>query len=147
MELADEAATMAAGAMLANVMRVGDIITLSGTLGSGKTTLARGLIEGLGYRGEVPSPSFPIIIPYDAPDVRMQLWHVDLYRIELAEEIEELALDEALYEGALLVEWPERLQGDGWASALVLCIEIAENGARNLTAHVPPAWEDRWPFQ
>lgn len=144
MILADEAATAAAGAALAAAVRPGDVITLAGPLGAGKTTLARGLLAALGHQGEVPSPSFAIVQPYD--DVTPPLWHVDLYRLEDAAELTELGLDEA-EAGVLLVEWPERAGDAAWPNALQLTLSVDEDGARRLTAKVPPAWEERWPFR
>src|SRR5687767_7678536 len=117
--LEDPPATEAFGAALAAMLRPGDVVALSGPLGAGKTTLARGILRGLGHGGEVPSPTFNIVVTYEPPDVRLPAWHVDLYRIELAGELEELGLDEALAEGALIVEWPERFP-DLWPEALVL---------------------------
>src|SRR5436305_12845348 len=105
MKLSNEEETAAAGAALARMARAGDVIMLSGPLGVGKTALARGFIAGLGHVGEVPSPSFAIVQPYE--DVDPLVWHVDLYRIEDAAEIEELGLDAAV-DAVLLVEWPER---------------------------------------
>ena len=141
MILADEQATADAGASLARAARPGDVITLSGPLGVGKTALARGLLHALGHAGEVPSPSFAIVQPYE--DLEPPVWHVDLYRIEDRSEIAELGLDAAA-EGILLVEWPEQ-GGDPWPDALALSLEFAEEGARRLTAKVPRAWEGRWP--
>jgi tRNA threonylcarbamoyladenosine biosynthesis protein TsaE len=82
-------------------------------------------------------------VTYD--DARVPLWHVDLYRIEDSSELEELALDEARQDTALVVEWPERLGAALWGDALRLHLVVADAGARTLTAHVPPAWEGRWP--
>jgi len=142
MILADEEATSAAGAALAAVARAGDVIAISGPLGVGKTTFARGFLHALGHEGEVPSPSFAIVQPYE--DIRPRVWHVDLYRIEETSEIDELGLDEAS-DAVLLVEWPDRARGGVWPDALRLTIDFAEAGARRLTAEVPPAWEGRWP--
>ena len=137
--------TEALGARLGAVLRRGDAIALFGELGAGKTTLARGILRGLGFAGDVASPTFPIVVSYEPPDVRLPLAHVDLYRIEDPAEVAELALDEARADGALAIEWPERL-GDGlWADALKLRLAAAEGGARALTAEVPAAWGDRWP--
>ncbi len=135
--------TEAFGRSLAALLRPGDIIALEGDLGAGKTTLARGILYGLGYSGEVASPTFPIVIPYE--ELPVPAWHVDLYRIEHPSEIEELALDEALLHAALLIEWPERLGGTLWPEALRLGLERRGEGARALTALVPPAWGGRWP--
>ncbi len=120
-------------------------MALFGDLGAGKTTFSRGLIHGLGFEGDVASPTFPIVQVYDEPDVRLPLWHVDLYRIEHESELEELALDEALGHAALIIEWPERLGSSLWPEALRLHLSVAGEGLRSLTATVPPAWEGRWP--
>jgi tRNA threonylcarbamoyladenosine biosynthesis protein TsaE len=144
MLLADAAATEAVGRALARLVAPGDAIALSGPLGSGKTTLARGLLAGLGLAGEAPSPSFAIVQPYGPPEVRLPVWHVDLYRIEDRAEAAELGLDDARDEIVLIVEWPERLGRDSWPDALWL--ELAPEGAgRRLTAQVPAGWEGRWP--
>ena len=144
MILEDEAATKRIGAALAKMVKPGDVIALSGPLGVGKTALARGLIEALGHSGEVPSPSFAIVQPYEEFDP--PVFHVDLYRIEDVSEIDELGLDAAA--GAVLVvEWPERAGGDMWPDALGLSLEFGRNGDRILTALVPPSWEERWPPQ
>jgi tRNA threonylcarbamoyladenosine biosynthesis protein TsaE len=144
MRLHGEAATIAFGELLAANARRSDVITLSGPLGVGKTALARGFIAGLGHDGEVPSPSFAIVQPYE--ELEPSVWHVDLYRIEDASEIEELGLDSAS-DAVLLVEWPERAGAGHWPDALALSLEFAPDGDRILTAKVPPSWEGRWPLQ
>jgi tRNA threonylcarbamoyladenosine biosynthesis protein TsaE len=143
--LASAEETEALGTRLAAALRPGDVVALFGTLGAGKTTLTRGLLRGLGFEGDVASPTFPIVLAYDPPDTRLPLWHVDLYRIEDASEIEELALDDALEDGALVIEWPERLGAALWPGALRLHLASTDRG-RALTAEVPPAWESRWPL-
>ena len=140
--LADAAASEAFGARLATVVRPGDVVTLSGPLGAGKTSIARGLLAALGLEGEAPSPSFAIVQPYDPPEVRLPVLHVDLYRLDDPTEIAELGLDEARQDSVLLIEWPER--GGDWADALALTLAIEPDGARRLTARVPAAWEARW---
>ena len=141
--LADAAATEAFGARIAPLLRRHDVIALHGDLGAGKTTLVRGILRGLGFEGEVTSPTFPIVQPYD--ELGFPVWHVDLYRIEDPGELEELALDEGRDEAALLIEWPERLGEALWADALRLSLGRAPDGGRALTAEVPPAWGGRWP--
>ena len=123
----------------------GDVIALHGPLGAGKTLLARGILSGLGYAGDVPSPSFPIVIPYDPPTVRLSLTHVDLYRIDDPDALPELGLDDARSEGALVIEWAERLGDRAWSDMLELSLDVRPDGARGLTAQVPPAWGSRWP--
>jgi tRNA threonylcarbamoyladenosine biosynthesis protein TsaE len=138
--LEDEAATARLGARLASRVRAGDVITLSGPLGVGKTALARGFLAALGHEDEVPSPSFSIVQPYE--DLDPPVWHVDLYRIEDPSELEELGLDAAAH-AVLLVEWPER--AGAWSDALALSLDFGQDGDRILTAKVPPSWEGRWP--
>lgn len=142
MILDDEGATAALGAALAAAVRPGDVIVLSGPLGVGKTALARGLLQALGHVGEVPSPTFAIVQPYEALPV--PVWHADLYRIEHPDELAEIGLDCA-DDGLLLVEWPERAGAGAWPQALRLTLDFADDGARRLTADAPPAWEGRWP--
>ncbi len=144
MILASPADSHALGLRLAEIIQPGDVIALSGPLGAGKTSIARGLLAGLGLRGEAPSPSFAIVQPYDAPEVRLPVLHIDLYRIEDPGEIGELGLDEARAESLLLVEWPERLGAAAWPDALWLDIAVQADGTRGLTARVPDAWRERW---
>jgi tRNA threonylcarbamoyladenosine biosynthesis protein TsaE len=144
MRLEGPGATETFGRRLASGLRAGDVVALFGDLGAGKTTLARGILSGLGHRGDVASPTFPIVIPYDA--LSLPAWHVDLYRIEDPAEIEELALDEGLQDGVLIVEWPERMGRALWPDSLRLTLRRDGEGARALTAQVPPAWEARWPL-
>ena len=143
MQLPTAQETEELGRSLAENLRKGDVIALFGNLGAGKTTLTRGLLQGLGFAGDVASPTFPIVQVYEELD--LPLWHVDLYRIEDPEEIEELGLDEARAEAALVIEWPERLGPALWQDALQLHLTVADDGMRSLTARVPPAWGERWP--
>lgn len=141
--LDDAAVTEALGAAIAPLLLPGDVVALYGMLGAGKTTLARGMLRGLGYQGDVASPTFPIVLTYDPPETRLPIAHVDLYRIEDAKELDELGLDDVLDGGVLLIEWPERLPSL-WPHTLRLMLS-AESAGRALTAEVPPAWGARWP--
>lgn len=89
---------------------MGEAVCLSGNLGAGKTTLARGAIEAwTGAPEEAPSPTYTLVQIYQGP--RGELWHVDLYRLKRAEEAWELGLEDALQQAACLIEWPDRLEG------------------------------------
>jgi tRNA threonylcarbamoyladenosine biosynthesis protein TsaE len=142
MILANEEATAAFGARLAEQLGAGDVITLSGPLGVGKTALVRGLLAALGHEGEVPSPSFAIVQPYD--ELELPVWHVDLFRLDDPSELEELGLESAS-DGVLVIEWPEKAGPAAWPEALRLTLEFADAGARRLTASMPPSWQSRWP--
>ncbi|WP_309661973.1 tRNA (adenosine(37)-N6)-threonylcarbamoyltransferase complex ATPase subunit type 1 TsaE [Sphingomonas sp.] len=144
MILGSDEDTATVGAQLAGQTRRGDVIAIFGPLGVGKTTLVRGYLIALGYRDEVPSPSFAIVQPYET--LYPPAWHVDLYRLKEGSEIAELGLD-AADDAVLLVEWPERAGANAWPQALRLSLDFAAAGARRLTAQVPPAWEGRWPPQ
>lgn len=109
LSLADDAATTALGTLLAKHLpapRAGWLILLQGELGAGKSTLARALLRGLGHSGPVPSPTYTLVEPYEFAEG--DVYHVDLYRIGSAEELEFLGWDD-LSDGLLLVEWPERV--------------------------------------
>ena len=101
------AETRALGEQLAKDMKAGDVVLLEGALGAGKSELARGVAKGLGVTETVTSPSFTILNVYESG--RVPLYHFDWYRLEDAEELYEMGLDEYLGgDGIALVEWPER---------------------------------------
>ena len=101
--LADPESTRAWGRSLADHLRPGDLLVLTGDLGAGKTTLTRGLGEGLGVRGAVTSPTFVIARLHPAGDRGLALLHVDAYRLGTASEIDDLDLD--LTGAVTVVEW------------------------------------------
>ena len=108
-KLADATATEQLGAQLAAAVTPA-VVYLVGDLGAGKTTLVRGLIHALGYRGKVRSPTYTLVEPYACD--RCPVFHLDLYRLVDAEELEWLGLRDMLEEPALLlVEWAERGNG------------------------------------
>ncbi len=125
--LPDDAATARLGEDLAMALRPGDVLALSGDLGAGKTTLARGLIRALaGDPGlDVPSPTFTLVQSYDT---RVPVHHFDLYRLSSPAELDELGLEEALSDGAALVEWPERAGGRLPASAVHVELAHEDDG-------------------
>jgi tRNA threonylcarbamoyladenosine biosynthesis protein TsaE len=133
------------GQWIADRLRPGDVVALTGELGAGKTTLARAIIAALGYQGEVPSPTFTIIETYDPPAVRLPLVHADFYRIERPGEVEEIGLDDYRNGAALLAEWPERVGGFAHEPAcLQIALETAETGRRAI-AQGGADWLGRMP--
>jgi tRNA threonylcarbamoyl adenosine modification protein YjeE len=126
---------------LALILKAGDVIALSGPLGAGKTTFARALVTRLGGEGEVPSPTFALMQRYETP--RLTLTHCDFYRLEPS-ELDELGLDDAVSEGAVIVEWPERaldwLPDDRLDIAMD---ETATPNTRRIVLTVHGDWEAR----
>lgn len=99
------AQTRALGRRLGRLLRAGDVVLLQGPLGAGKTTLAQGIGAALGVEGPVNSPTFVLLARHDGP---LPLYHADLYRLDSADDVLDLALAEQAADGVLLVEWPDR---------------------------------------
>lgn len=136
--LPDAAATAALGHRIAHELKKGDCVALEGDLGAGKTTLARAILEELGVREKVPSPTFTLVQNYETK--RLPVHHYDFYRIENEREIEELGFEEALSLGAVLVEWPERAAQMLPAATLQVRLEPVSETARRATATGPDRW-------
>lgn len=101
-------ATRAIAAQLAELLEPGDILTLSGDLGVGKTTFTQGLAEGLGVKDTVNSPTFTLIREYEG---RLPLYHMDVYRLGEQASSEDLGIEEYLYgDGVTVIEWAEFIQ-------------------------------------
>lgn len=145
LELPDLAAMARFGAAIADRLRPGDVVALTGGLGTGKTTLARAIIAAQGYAGEVPSPSFSILEVYDPPAVRLPLVHADFYRLPGPEEADELGLDEYRRGAALIAEWPEHAGGFAKEpGCLSIALEIAGDG-RMAIVEGGNDWQGRMP--
>ncbi|MEW6529442.1 MAG: tRNA (adenosine(37)-N6)-threonylcarbamoyltransferase complex ATPase subunit type 1 TsaE [Thermodesulfobacteriota bacterium] len=126
-ETASEQETIEFGAVIGRVLKPGDLVLLLGELGSGKTRLAKGIVSaatGVSPH-DVVSPTFTLINSFEG---KFPVHHADLYRIE-GDQVEGIGLDEALEDGAVVVEWAEKLQDMGYES-LSIAIEVA--GAENL---------------
>ncbi len=126
------------GRLIAAAIRTGDVIALEGDLGAGKTTLARAILRALGVVGEVPSPTFTLVQQYDTP--RLKVVHCDLYRIENPAEVDELGLEDALADGAVLVEWPERAPDRIPNDALTIRMAVVGEGDRAVQFSGPARW-------
>ena len=133
-ELADEAATVAFGARLAALMKDGCTIYLEGTLGAGKTTFCRGVLNALGHSGPVKSPTYTLVEPYVLKD--RNVYHFDLYRLGSAEELEYMGIRDYFSDDAIcLIEWPERGLGCLADSDMVVEFRVSGSGR---TATIQP---------
>jgi tRNA threonylcarbamoyladenosine biosynthesis protein TsaE len=119
-----------AGAALARELREGDVIALQGPLGAGKTRFVAGIARGLGWRGEVRSPTFTLVNEYRG---RVALFHADLYRVD-TDEVGDLGLEECLERGALVVEWGEKLPPSLVEEALEVGMEPLSEHERSIAA-------------
>ena len=127
MHLPDEAATRAQGARLARIIEPGLALYLHGELGSGKTTLARGLLRGLGHRGRVKSPTYTLVELYTVS--RLDLYHFDFYRFKDPKEWRDAGFNEYFNDASVcLVEWPEKAAGLLPAADLDIALEFAGDG-------------------
>ena len=137
--LAGLAATEALAARIAATLGRGDCVALGGDLGAGKTTLARAILRALGVREAVPSPTFTLVQAYETP--RLSVRHFDLYRLTRPEDVLELGLDDALGDGAALVEWPEN--AGGFLPGDALSVALSGDGeTRRAVLSGPARWAD-----
>jgi tRNA threonylcarbamoyladenosine biosynthesis protein TsaE len=130
-----EEETMAVARELAQTLRAGDVVLLSGNLGAGKTAFVRGLAEGLGVDpNEVSSPTFTIVHEYRGG--RLTLYHADLYRLERT-ATEDVGLEEmGVKDGVLAIEWPDRLT-HALPGALSVNLEIVDDETREIIVRSP----------
>ena len=135
--LPDLAATARLGAAIAERLVPGDAVLLKGDLGSGKTTLARAILSALGVAENVPSPTFTLVQGYETS--RLFVSHYDLYRLKRESELDELGLDEALDQGAALIEWPERAENRLPPDALTAALDADKE--RRVVLEGAPRWK------
>jgi tRNA threonylcarbamoyl adenosine modification protein YjeE len=141
--LPDPAATEALGARIAAGISAGDVVALEGDLGIGKTTLARAILRALGVAGAVPSPTFTLVQHYET--ARLPISHYDLYRVEHANELDELGLEDALTNGGVLIEWPEHAGDHLPADALRVALRASGAQAREAALSGPARWASVFP--
>ena len=133
MIIGSESAMLLFGEQFANTLVIGDWVAIDGPLGAGKTVLCKGILRGLGFEGEVASPSYAIVHLYDPPEVSIAVAHADLYRLNHVEELDELGLAEERDERLTLVEWPGS-RGSGYTQpSHYIVIEPQPDGSRILT--------------
>jgi tRNA threonylcarbamoyladenosine biosynthesis protein TsaE len=124
--------TVRFGARLGELLRPGDVLTLSGSLGSGKTTFISGLARGWGYAGQVTSPTFVLVNDYTRPDGQ-HFWHLDAYRLESASAAQTLGFDDLLdADSVVVVEWPERIAAVLPAERLALSLRWDDQTRRGV---------------
>ena len=157
-ELPDLAATQRFGGLLAAQLKAGDVIALNGALGSGKSALARAIIQAIDPTEEdVPSPTFTLVQHYALAD-GTPLWHMDLYRIADPKDAVALGLDDAFVDAVCLIEWPDRLKKFLPKTNLSIHLYACETGGefddtaddmgsgsfvRFADVTAPPHWADR----
>ena len=133
--------TRAFGERLARQLRAGDVLLLQGNLGAGKSELTRGIARGLGVTDTVTSPSFTILNVYE--DGRVPLYHFDWYRLQSAEELYEMGMDEYLGgDGVAVVEWPSQCPEAIPEDCLEVAIEPLGESERRLTLTPRGAFRD-----
>jgi len=106
-QLLNENDTLNLGSKLMEILTKGDVLAITGDLGAGKTTLARGMIQSELGNIEVPSPTYTLVQIYDMKN--FELWHCDMYRLEYPEDAHELGLFDAFEDAVCVIEWPEKL--------------------------------------
>jgi tRNA threonylcarbamoyladenosine biosynthesis protein TsaE len=136
--------TRAIGAAFASLLRVGDVIALTGELGAGKTTLVQGIAGALGYDGVVTSPTFTLVRVYRTPT--LTLVHADVYRLDRVQDAVDLGLDETAEDGVLLVEWGDAVDALLPGDRMVVELSIpSEDEVRKIAIRSEgTAWATRW---
>ena len=124
-------ATMELAEKLGEIVQPGDVITLEGDLGAGKTSFTKGLAKGLGVNRVVKSPTFTIIKEYNG---RIPLYHMDVYRME--EDTEDIGLEEYFYgEGVSVIEWPSMIPAQLPEDRMIISLLHMGETSRKITIH------------
>lgn len=139
--LSSEEDTTKLAEKFSTILKIGDVLLLSGPIGAGKSFFSRALIrKRTDYHGDIPSPTFTLVQTY--PHAAGDIWHCDLYRLTDPDEAIELGLDDAFDEAICLIEWPDRLGSLAPNDAINLTFSSDEHG-HQLDIQAPEGWEDR----
>lgn len=140
----DETQLAALARRIAPLCGPGDIICLSGPLGAGKTSFARALLHGLGLpeTAEVTSPTYNLVLEYAPPDVRFPVAHIDLYRLDGAEQVRGLGLEDMMEDHLLIIEWPEHF-GDAVPDPHLMIRISGKDLRRTITCSGAILWQER----
>lgn len=129
--------TVELGKKIGSFLKKGDIIAMQGTLGAGKTTITKGIAQALGINETITSPTFCLISEYEG---KMPLYHMDVYRLDGAEDFANLGTEDMLYgEGVSIIEWSEKIMEELPHKTIILKLEPQDDGARTITI-------ENWPY-
>lgn len=123
--------TIELGRKIGSLLKKGDIIAMQGTLAAGKTTITKGIAESLGVKDNITSPTFCLISEYEG---KMPLYHMDVYRLDGAEDFAGLGTEDMLYgNGVSIIEWSEKIMSELPKKTIILKLEPQADGSRNIT--------------
>ncbi|MBS7241777.1 tRNA (adenosine(37)-N6)-threonylcarbamoyltransferase complex ATPase subunit type 1 TsaE [Treponema sp.] len=123
--------TIDLGRKIGSLLKAGDVIAMTGTLAAGKTTITKGIAESLGVSDNITSPTFCLISEYDGS--KMPLYHMDVYRLEGAEDFVNLGVEDMLYgNGVCIIEWSEKVQSELPKKTIFMKITPSEDGTRTI---------------
>lgn len=132
---ADE--TIALGEKIGACLKPGDILAMEGTLAAGKTTITKGIAKALGVEDTITSPTFCLVSEYSG---KMPLYHMDVYRLDGAEDFQGLGVDDMLYgEGVSIIEWSEKIRDELPRKTITIKLEPSDDGSRTITIK-------NWPY-
>lgn len=119
------------------MLKSGDIIAMEGTLAAGKTTITKGIALGLGITEDITSPTFTIVSEYDG---RLHLYHIDVYRLDSAEDFVNIGSDEMLYgNGVSIIEWSEKIKEELPQSTITIALRVEKDNSRTINI-------SNWPY-
>ena len=131
--------TVGLGKKIGAMLKKGDVIAMQGTLAAGKTTITKGIAEALGIKDNITSPTFCLISEYSGK--KLDLYHMDVYRLEGAEDFENLGTDEMLYgNGVSIIEWSEKISSVLPKKSITIELIPHENGERDIII-------ENWPHE